>query len=513
MEQSKNHPFESWILEIVTELGLFDLVDIPELWKQVIETLPGYLVELKPPDLELLWLFEGTGDNLADLFFQIHGIEHQFLLRIQKQDPALMGSYLDWFQRLEQALIERHDTKSNQRENPRPRPPKHQMLNHAFDSAWPFIKTILERIPVGAVVLDKEGKCWLINKALSEMTGLSQENLQSVEDIRRIIADDEQSIKVYKYFKRAAKGEEFRGLDFCIKTRSGHSQVFYLQTLTLPEDKFLAFLTPTVQIPQGDTKDQPSARDVFLEQQKTELDDLQARYSHLKTQLLDSFKIIERVTRHLKEDIDNFHSFAALLETTFEEHDSSNDDMATMVRISASLDEMMENLMEYAQLSLRRIHFDPIVWDGSLAADEVFSHLEDRLKHGPWKGRRVQIDNQVKEDTSIPLDFRIVTEILWQLTVNALSFSEGDIDVTASVCDSALMFHVKDQGVGIFESDMERIFLPLVRVNPSSIRGLGLGLAIVKAYCLLSNYKVQLFSAPAKGTEARLVIQPVPDED
>jgi two-component system sensor histidine kinase SenX3 len=62
---------------------------------------------------------------------------------------------------------------------------------------------------------------------------------------------------------------------------------------------------------------------------------------------------------------------------------------------------------------------------------------------------------------------------------------------------------VKDQGIGIPESDLERIFERFYRVDPARSRetgGTGLGLSIVKHVASIHGGEVSVWSKPGEGS-------------
>ena len=507
MKDPVNLPFTEWIREIVEELGLFDLVEIPPVWDEIIRTLPVYLQGSKSPDLELIWLFEATGDDIPDLFFQISHIKERLFLKILNHNQENLMVTIQWFHELERTLLQRVHEKNVPVSPAKPSVPISEKGNQeeGQNDPWQSVfYNLLDALPLGAIVFNSMGKALFLNFGMEQLTGISQNKLQSVEDIRQLSIDEEQNIKVYKYFQRAVQGEEFTGIPFSLRSETSLPLKFSLHTINCPGDRFLALLLPEIRKDQPVEESSADSVDIQLRNMKEEMTDQRKRYSELKGQLQNSFKIIERVTRLLKEDVDNFHTFTTLLEEDQKQTTNPNQDIETMVQISASLDEMMENLMEFAQLSLKRLHFAPVQWDAELAAEEVFSHLEERIKYSSWSSRSILIENRAQKETTVPLDFRIVTEILWQLLMNAVSFSKGAIHVLAKVEARNLVFSVEDHGEGIYDSDLERVFQPLVRLKPSFSKGLGLGLSIVEQYCDISGYQVALKSLPGKGTIAEL---------
>ena len=69
-------------------------------------------------------------------------------------------------------------------------------------------------------------------------------------------------------------------------------------------------------------------------------------------------------------------------------------------------------------------------------------------------------------------------------------------------------FRVEDNGIGIPESEQQRIFERFYRVDKSHSRetgGTGLGLSIVKHGAILHNAQIKLESEPGKGTTIRVI--------
>jgi two-component system sensor histidine kinase KdpD len=83
----------------------------------------------------------------------------------------------------------------------------------------------------------------------------------------------------------------------------------------------------------------------------------------------------------------------------------------------------------------------------------------------------------------ITLDFALFCQALVNLIDNAIKYSPKDspIFINAREIKSGIELQVTDEGVGIPEEDLERIFDKFYRVSrPENIQGTGLGLAISK---------------------------------
>jgi two-component system phosphate regulon sensor histidine kinase PhoR len=96
-------------------------------------------------------------------------------------------------------------------------------------------------------------------------------------------------------------------------------------------------------------------------------------------------------------------------------------------------------------------------------------------------------------------------EVLQNLIDNALQYTPrgGQIDVSASANGNSVTFTVADTGIGIPESDLERIFERFYRVDAARSReagGTGLGLAIARHIVDAHGGRIWVESAVGQGS-------------
>jgi PAS domain S-box-containing protein len=103
-------------------------------------------------------------------------------------------------------------------------------------------------------------------------------------------------------------------------------------------------------------------------------------------------------------------------------------------------------------------------------------------------------------------------QMLYNLMNNAIKFTPtgGSVKVCANVLhDSELVINVKDTGIGISKSDMQKLFKPFCQIDSSLERkfgGTGLGLFIVMKFTEMHNGKVWVESEEGKGSVFSLSI-------
>ena len=110
-------------------------------------------------------------------------------------------------------------------------------------------------------------------------------------------------------------------------------------------------------------------------------------------------------------------------------------------------------------------------------------------------------------ETIVRLDDNLFKNILINLLSNAAKFSpeNSTIYLKSSVKNKMVLFHIRDEGIGISEKDQKHLFEIFFRgYNAMNIAGTGLGLHIVARYVEMMDGKIELNSELDKGTELNL---------
>lgn len=104
-------------------------------------------------------------------------------------------------------------------------------------------------------------------------------------------------------------------------------------------------------------------------------------------------------------------------------------------------------------------------------------------------------------------DALLLMELLGNLIDNAISYGAVNGKVAVKlIAGPQPSLHVQDDGIGIPDSERDRIFERFYRISDSSSDGCGLGLSIVKEIADLHQARVQVVNKPdARGTEMRVI--------
>lgn len=105
----------------------------------------------------------------------------------------------------------------------------------------------------------------------------------------------------------------------------------------------------------------------------------------------------------------------------------------------------------------------------------------------------------------IPLRHVAVRRALANLVQNAIRYTSGDIDVFTGVENDYVFIIVSDNGAGIPEADIERLFQPFTQGDTArGTEGSGLGLAIIKRIVDTHGGNVVLSNKLSGGLQAKM---------
>jgi PAS domain S-box-containing protein len=163
-----------------------------------------------------------------------------------------------------------------------------------------------------------------------------------------------------------------------------------------------------------------------------------------------------------------------------------------------SLTEILNDFLSVGKIEEGEVHINLREYDIKLQLEESIQEVTHLLKH------KQTISYNHSGSNIAFLDQSKMRHIITNLLSNAIKFSNEDsvIEVTTAQDKDALVFSVKDQGIGIPAEDMQSLFNRFFRSsNVTNIQGTGLGLHIVSKYAELLNGKVTCESTLGSGTK------------
>lgn len=139
---------------------------------------------------------------------------------------------------------------------------------------------------------------------------------------------------------------------------------------------------------------------------------------------------------------------------------------------------------------------------------ELSADIINRLK--PIADKRNISLNLIGESTVVSGTEKILDEMIYNLCDNAIKYNvdSGTVDIILSESNHHIKLTVRDTGIGIPQSEQNRVFERFYRVDKShskEIGGTGLGLSIVKHAAIYHNADIKLKSELGKGTSITVI--------
>lgn len=171
---------------------------------------------------------------------------------------------------------------------------------------------------------------------------------------------------------------------------------------------------------------------------------------------------------------------------------------------------MIDNIIDAAKLEAGKFEISP------RAVDLVDLFYEVERVVGPTavaKGVRL-VTSISSEVPVLMLDLDAVRKIVTNLVSNAVKFTDaGTVSLSADLCEpGTLVLTVSDTGIGIAESDYDKIFERFVQPDMSLSRrrgGSGLGLSLARDLAVMMGGRIEVESLPGKGSTFRVTIPAV----
>ncbi|MFD2117598.1 ATP-binding protein [Paenibacillus yanchengensis] len=231
---------------------------------------------------------------------------------------------------------------------------------------------------------------------------------------------------------------------------------------------------------------------------------LETQQLTLKLQQADQQK--DQFLTNTSHEIRNpLHSLLTVAQTVLDREQSqiSNESVTSlkMVQlIGKRLTIMLDDLIDMSRLPGTNIELNKqpfFVQDISYSLTVMLQHMAGN--------KPVMLINDIPVHApAVYGDENRIMQVLYNLTQNALKFTnEGEVQFTSYMVGSHMHIQVRDTGIGIADSDLQRIFQRYEQITDASqeYTGIGLGLFISRQLVELHDSHLKVESTVGKGTE------------
>jgi two-component system phosphate regulon sensor histidine kinase PhoR len=210
---------------------------------------------------------------------------------------------------------------------------------------------------------------------------------------------------------------------------------------------------------------------------------------------------VSKVSHELRTPLTSIRLFSETLALRRGDVEADDKCIDGLTREASRLQALIDRLLDWGQMESGKRQYTMTETDVYAIVDEAVAAFE------PIRERRnVALDVDMAPGLPpIRADRSALSDALLNLLTNAFKYG-GDppkIRVAVTAADDRVRISVQDNGIGIEPSEHKRIFQKFYRVDDRLSRekeGSGLGLAIVKHVVKVHRGRVELDSAPGRGS-------------
>lgn len=170
------------------------------------------------------------------------------------------------------------------------------------------------------------------------------------------------------------------------------------------------------------------------------------------------------------------------------------------------LTRLVGNILDFSKIEEGKREFDFEETDvAQLVSRQIHEFQKDEIR------KNVSIQGYIQEDIpQLSIDGEALSQALNNLLDNAVKFSPGkkEIDVHLSKDMENIILEVKDNGIGIFPDELDKIFDKFYQGKNAlkqTVKGTGLGLTLVKHTVEAHGGRVSVKSKVGEGSRFSLI--------
>lgn len=227
-----------------------------------------------------------------------------------------------------------------------------------------------------------------------------------------------------------------------------------------------------------------------------------AREKHLARLQAD---FISNVTHELKTPLTSIYMFAESLLLKRVKTASDRDEyLSIILEESERLKRMINNILEFSKLEKGKPEYHFV--HSNLA--EILNAAIKELDYW-FEKEKFDVVTEIDKSIYAEVDPEKMKQVISNLLSNALKYSTNTKKIFIRLYNTTneISIEVEDQGIGISEDQLPRIFDKFYRINQKeSIPGTGLGLTVVKEIVEAHNGKIAVSSKIGKGSKFSITL-------
>ncbi len=347
----------------------------------------------------------------------------------------------------------------------------------------------IERSPVSVVITDEKGSIEYVNPHFSKTTGYQPEDVLGKNS--RILKSNKMPEEFYRnLWSTINSGSKWKG-DF--RNRKKNGDIYWerasISPVTSQDGRIVNFVAVM--------------EDITLQKQIN--DELKAAKEAAEAATKIKSNFLANMSHEIRTPMNAIIGMSYLLEQT-DLSGKQEDYLGKIRRSSENLLGLINDILDISKIEAGKLEIETIDFDLNYVFEKLFTIISLKVQE---KGLELVFESAGDVPVYLRGDPLRLGQILLNLAGNAVKFTEsGKIVISTELIskdsDSVLIqFSVKDEGRGMTEKHMSKLFKPFSQADSSTTRlfgGTGLGLAISKGLIDKMRGKIWVESKSGKGS-------------
>jgi PAS domain S-box-containing protein len=351
----------------------------------------------------------------------------------------------------------------------------------------------------------------IVSDSVQLVTGYSQSEIKNLPESYYSLITDDDKARINKELVEFYENDKLNKLELVYKLQHKDGKEIWLKELINAERTVNnSKITAVKSIVQNITEI------------KINESELQKSRDALKELNSTKDKFISIISHDLRAPFTTLLGFSEIL---LNEPDLTDDEKNEYLRYifdaSKSQLEMINCLLDWSRLQTGRIKIDPVRLNVKTMVSNAIAPLT-----GDAVRKNIDVKIDIPPDLNINADERLISQVVFNLTSNAIKFTPEGKEVLVSsnrFKEGMIEFVIKDEGLGIAEENQAKIFKidqKFSLVGTTGEKGSGLGLTLVKEIIDKHGGQIWFYTQLGEGsefhftvTESKNIILLVEDEE
>lgn len=280
-----------------------------------------------------------------------------------------------------------------------------------------------------------------------------------------------------------------------IEDKSCNDFIIQVPASEKKSQRFLrALISPSTELSVNDQGAILSLRDVT---QEKELDRLKNEF-------------ISTAAHELRTPLTSIMGFSEFLLTSPPETEAESRKLVNIIHEQAvALSGIIADLLDLSRIeSGQSFTLEQSIFSMTELLEQTISQL------APSAGSHLIQLQLAKQNSMLTADRGKIRQLLENIISNAIKYSPegGTISIKGRECSNCYVLKIEDQGIGMTEEQVERIFEKFYRADYSNtaVAGIGLGMSIVLRIIQAHGGRIRVKSTPGKGTSVTTFLPRAP---